>query len=315
MERLCQLGVMPQKITEITSRTNPRIKQLVKLRNGRKRRAAGVVLAEGVREVSRALMAGLKLREIYICEPVISQDDATQAAITELCGDLANHVQRFSVSREIMEKICYLDAPEGILAIFEAPNWGLEMMSEMLKQTQATGEGFTSSNGHGADKKVFLVCVQMEKPGNVGAMVRTAASAGIDGVIAANAAGYPVDIFHPNAIRTSTAAVFDLPTISADENEVIDWLVENHIKILAATPAGAVDYREADYANDMPEGNGVAIVIGPEDRGLSEMWLDATDKHQGQRVVIPNQSKIVDSLNASNAAAILMYEAMRQHSL
>ncbi|QDU32364.1 23S rRNA (uridine(2479)-2'-O)-methyltransferase [Poriferisphaera corsica] len=304
------------KMIEITSRTNPRVKELVRLRNGRKRRAAGVVLAEGVREVSRAVMAGLVMREIYVCETMVGKDDAVKAGVDEILSRVMGRedgVKLFGVNREVMEKVSYVDGPEGLLAIFEAPNWGLDKLVSGAVDGEVPTEG-----------GVYLVCVQMEKPGNVGAMVRTAAAAGVDAVIAANTAGYPVDVLHPNAIRTSTAAVFDLPTVSADEEEVIAWLVENRVRILAATPAGAVDYREADYgkgleadrgnrgAEGIGGGGGIAIVIGPEDRGLSNMWLEAADKYGGQRVVIPNKSGIVDSLNASNAAAVLMYEAMRQ---
>ncbi|QQE13335.1 RNA methyltransferase [Planctomycetota bacterium] len=301
---------------EITSRTNPRIKQLVKLRNGRKRRAAGVVLAEGVREVTRAIQAGLLMREVYICERCLDQDETVKGVVMELVEAADEKVQKFALSVEVMEKVCYVDSPEGVLAVLDAPNWGLDKMTEMVEaEKDDEGEDITASGGYGDEKKVFLVCVQMEKPGNVGAMVRTAASAGIDGVIAANAEGYPVDVFHPNAIRTSTAAVFDLPTVSAGEDEVLKWLTEHKIKLLAATPAGAVDYREADYVTGLVGGGGIAIVIGPEDRGLPNQWLEATDQNEGQRVVIPNKSKIVDSLNASNAAAVLMYEAMRQRGM
>ena len=311
-----------RKAVEITSKMNPRVKQLVKLRNGRKRRAAEVVLAEGVREVSRAVIAGMELRELYVCSAITERNEVVDRAVKELVrtecegDDEKRGAMLFEVNEEVMEKICYLDSPEGVLGIFESPNWGLDKFNRMLKGGMLEeGDDITASGGFGDEKKVLLVVVQMEKPGNVGAMVRTAAAAGIDGVVAANTAEYPVDVFHPNAIRTSTAAVFDLPTVSVDEEEVVEWLVRNKIKILAATPAGAVDYREADYCEGLAGGGGVAIVIGPEDRGLSKMWLDATDKNGGQRVVIPNQSKIVDSLNASNAAAVLMFEAMRQRGM
>ncbi len=148
----------------------------------------------------------------------------------------------------------------------------------------------------------MLVAVGTEKPGNLGAMVRTAAAAGFDAVLAADVPGLTVDPFNPNAVRASTGAVFSLPTVSAPEARVLAYLQRQGVRLLAAAPRAEVNYTDADWTGPL------AVVIGPEDRGLSDAWLDAAD----QRLAIPVAGGVVDSLNASAAAAVLLYEAARQ---
>ena len=272
---------MPRPL-QITSLTNPRIKQVVRLREHRQRRKAGAFIAEGMREVSRAIDAGLSVLEIHYCPTLLGEANWQQ-----LQPKLPASAQQIEVVDAVFRKMAYLREPEGILAVVEQPRWSLEGLT-------AKADAF------------YLVAVGIEKPGNLGAMVRTAEAAGCDAVLAA---GAPIDAFNPNAIRTSTCAVFTLPVVAADEAEVIAFLKARNCRILAATLEGAVAHTQADYSNS------IAIAIGPEDVGLSADWLAAADATAGQRVLIGMQGKLVDSLNASNAAAILLFEALRQRNL
>ena len=150
---------------------------------------------------------------------------------------------------------------------------------------------------------LYLVAVGTSKPGNLGAMARSAEAAGCKALLAC---GVPVDTFNPNAIRASTCAVFTLPIVNVEEAEAVNWLRGRGVRIAATTPdAGrAVFYTDADLTGPL------ALVIGPEDAGLGESWLDVADVC----VTIPTLGRTVDSLNAANAAAVLLFEAVRQRN-
>jgi len=190
-----------------------------------------------------------------------------------------------------MEKMSYHQKPEGVLAVFHQPT-----------PNQSLPAPDTNP--------LVLVAVGTEKPGNLGAMARTAQAAGAAALFAA---GSPIDRFNPNTIRSSTGAVFSLPILSMPEQDAIDQLKTAGYRILAATPHAAQPHHQTNF--DGP----IAIVIGPEDTGLSDAWLQAAD----ERMVIPmtnsshstppNES-LVDSLNASVSAGILLFEAVRQRT-
>jgi TrmH family RNA methyltransferase len=177
-----------------------------------------------------------------------------------------------AVSERVLAKMAYRAEPEGVIAIFEAPAHELP-------------RGGT----------LYLVAVGIEKPGNIGAMARTAAAAGADALVVADARA---DAFNPNAIRASTGAVFTLPVVEATREDVETLGVE----IAAAETAAATPYTQADLTKP------TAIVVGAEDRGLPEEWLQSADA----RVSIPVAAGAVDSLNAATAAAIILFEAVRQ---
>jgi len=177
--------------TTITSLSNPRVKQVVKLREHRTRRKTGLFIAEGQREVERAMVAGLMVDEVYVCPALLGDD---HASLSHWLPE-ALWINRADVTEQVFRKMAYMREPEGLLAVVRQPRWTL---ADVASPTLGA-RGF------------YLVAVGTEKPGNLGAMVRTAAAAGCDAVLAA---GVPVDAFNPNAIRTSTGAVFSLPVIS-----------------------------------------------------------------------------------------------------
>lgn len=273
----------------ITSFANPRVKRVMKLRKPRERRAAGVVLAEGEREVSRAVEAGLRVEELWVCPALLAKRGGMLPGVAALLR--GGRFEVMETEEKVFTKLTYRDDPEGVLAVLRAPDWSLDTLP-VTKDA------------------LVLVAVGTEKPGNLGAMVRTADAAGCACVLAPHGSsgtgdpsgGAAVDIYNPNAIRASTGAIFSMPTIACDDAAAIAFLKQRRLRIAATTPDAGTPYTAADLTGPL------AIVIGPEDTGLSSAWLGAAEL----RLSIPMHPRTADSLNASNAAAILLFEALRQ---
>ena len=274
------------RITPVTSTQNPRLKRLIKLRKPRERRAESVLIAEGKREVLRAHQAGLSLQELWVCPALLEQPMSD--AVACFGGSDATNLEFFEASEPVLSKAAYHRDPEGLLGVFSAPDWSLEQLPAPTEDA------------------LYLVAVGSEKPGNLGAMVRTAAAAGCDAVLAV---GPAVDVFNPNAIRNSTGAVFALPTVVVPEDDAaISWLNRHAVTIAAAITDQGSPCFESTLARPL------AVVIGPEHAGLNATWTEAANL----RLTIPMANSpesegVVDSLNAANAAAILLFEAVRQH--
>jgi TrmH family RNA methyltransferase len=243
----------------ITSTENPRVKDVLRWRKMRERRKDGVLLAEGPREVGRALAAGLVARHTYVAPELLPE--------WSLAGDEVEEV-----SARVLAKMGYRAEPEGVLAVFDIPHRELP-----------------------ANPTLVLVAVGIEKPGNLGAMARTADAAGADALLVAEAV---CDPWSPNAIRASTGAVFSLPILETTLADVRALPLQT----VAAVVGAAKQHTDADLTRP------TAIVIGAEDEGLPLAWRDAADV----QVSLAMRARIVDSLNASTAAAILLYETVRQ---
>jgi RNA methyltransferase, TrmH family len=266
---------------EITSTANPRIKQLVALLRRREREQAGVTLVEGRAELGLALAAGVRPRALYYCPELSGPGPAGPGpAGPDLAGDAAAlGAEVIRVSRPVFEKISYREGPDGWLAVVPAVEVDLEHIRL------------------GPDPLV-LVCAGLEKPGNLGAILRTADAAGVAAVIAAD----PVtDWGNPNVVRASKGTVFSVPVASGTSLLVLDWIGARGLRIVAATPDARQVVTEADLTGP------VAIAVGAEQAGLSEEWLERADV----RVRIPMFGR-ADSLNVSTSAAIITYEAVRQ---
>ncbi|MEM6507380.1 MAG: RNA methyltransferase [Planctomycetota bacterium] len=283
--------------TVITSLQNARVKALVKLRGQRGRREAGLFIAEGRRAVERAMMAGIRFVSVWLCGALLGDKMQEIESDLTVLPDLGNPFETVRVPASVFKKIAYVREPEGVLAVCEARAWS--SVDQLRRPNNPDHPGFVDTGGGSID----LVAVGTEKPGNLGAMVRTADLAGCRSVVAA---GTPVDIYNPNAIRASTGAVFVVPTLSMSEEDAIAMLKEKNIRILAAVVDGQVEHTEADYSGS------IAIVIGPEDRGLSDLWKRAAADTDGQTVRIATQAGSADSLNASVAAGVMLFEARRQ---
>jgi RNA methyltransferase, TrmH family len=268
---------------KITSADNPRVKSAVRLRDRKERDATGRFLAEGTREVARAIAAGLKPVEFYACQTLLKSQISSALASLGITQEIQDTCQVYDVSESILAKAAYHDRPEGIIGVFEAPIRSLDTLKPP------------------SSKALYLVAVGIEKPGNLGALARTASGAGAHGLIVADGV---CDAFNPNAIRASTGAVFTLPIVPGSHQQTLAFLQKHNITLLVSTPSDAAIYTQADMTGS------VAIAIGAEDQGLSDDWLAA-----GKRIRIPMAQSPVDSLNASVAGALLLYEAVRQRSV
>jgi TrmH family RNA methyltransferase len=243
----------------ITSPDNPRVKEVLRLRRSRERRRSGLFVAEGLREVERALAAGLTTREIYFAPELLPEWSHG--------GD--------EVSARVLAKMSYRAEPEGVLAVVEIPRHALP-----------------------PDASLLLVAVGIEKPGNLGAMARTADAAGVSVLLVADANADP---WNPNAIRASTGAVFTLPIIEVTRDEVHALPQQKVAAVLGAH----LRHTEADLTRD------TAFLIGAEDTGLDDAWRAIANTEVG----IPLRGAAADSLNASAAAAVLLFEALRQRDV
>jgi TrmH family RNA methyltransferase len=265
---------MAQAGVEITSPANARVKQLVALRHRRARDRAGVTLVEGYVELGLALAAGARPLTLYVC-PDLAGGDA-QPMIDRVAG-LGAEVVR--VSRAVFGKIAYRESPDGWLAVLPQVPTGLNQLDL-------------------GPRPLVLVCEGVEKPGNLGAILRTADAVGVAAVVAADPG---TDWGNPNVVRASKGTVFSVPVASAPSAEVLAWMAERSLSLVAATPDGDTLLTDADLSGP------TAIVVGSEARGLPEAWLDRADV----RVRIPMFGR-ADSLNVATSAAILLYEAVRQ---
>lgn len=261
----------------ISSLHNPKIKNLLLLQQkSSERRAQNKFIAEGKRELSHCIDAGLKINSIFYCPSILGKGDNA-----DILTKLANNITRYEVSEDVYNKLAYRENTEGILAEVFTPNQGLENLEI-------------------GPKPLIIVMESVEKPGNLGAILRSADACGADAVIVCDPL---TDLYNPNLIRSSIGAIFTVPCIACSSEECIEYLKRNHIQILTAQLQDSSVYYDTDMTS------GTAIVVGTESTGLSNLWRDAADKH----IRIPMRGKL-DSLNVSVSAAILLFEALRQRN-
>lgn len=271
------MGSVDAPVEKVTSLQNPRVKQLVKLRDRRVRDAAGLFLVEGYREVARALAAGVKPGEFYYAPDwFLGENEPALIAQARQAG-----AQVFELSKEAFAKCSYRDRPDGLLAV--APQWRRALEDLALRA-----------------EPLLLVVEAIEKPGNLGTILRGADAAGCDAVIVCDAV---TDIFNPNVVRASTGVLFSVPLVVAESAQVCAWLKAKGIRAVATTPAAETLYTAADLRGPL------AIIMGSEQYGLSEFWLKASD----QTVRIP-MAGMADSLNVAMATIITLFEAVRQRN-
>ena len=302
---------MTLHLPTLHSADNRRIKAAVALRRHRHRRATGQFVAEGLRQVTRALDAGLALGHGFVCEELLRTHQADRVdTVVRHASAAPGAAPWFSVSERLMRKMAYRQNPSGILAVLDRPGWTLEALefgvdgaSVAVEPSAANTDPhpglpkFTAPQG-GAD--LWLIAVGMTKPGNLGAMARSAEAAGAWGMFVADG---EVDPFNPNAIRASTGAVFRLPLVCAASDRIHAFLRRRRARIVAAVPCANSSYTALNLTGP------TALVIGAEDRGLTPPWIE---NREVEAVAIPTLGHVVDSLNASAAAAVLLFEAVRQ---
>jgi TrmH family RNA methyltransferase len=259
----------------ISSVQNPRVKAAARLRERSGRNDQGRIIIDGVREITRAVEAGVELVEVYF--------------FRELCADESHErllktvkqvgVEQIEVTPHVMEKLAFGNRVEGVVAVAKPPKKDLMGWQSPADALVAVVEG-------------------AEKPGNLGAILRTADAAGVSAVVVADGG---TDLFNPNAIRASLGAIFTVPTFSVTSAAAIEWLRKERFRVFAARVDGSTNYTEADFAGR------TAIALGSEAHGLSAIWHAA----EINPIRVPLVGS-VDSLNLSATAAVLFYEALRQ---
>jgi TrmH family RNA methyltransferase len=270
------MSPMPSPAPSIqTSLANPRIKAAAALRDRRERDRAGLTLVDGAREVRRALDAGAAVAEAFVCEPLLAGPDA-RLALDLLRG---RGIPLQPVSEAVFARIAFGQRAEGLVAVVRIPSTALDHL--VLPETP-----------------LVAVVEGVEKPGNLGAILRSADGAGADAVVAASPR---TDLFNPNAIRASAGTIFSLPLAAGTTAETLDWLAARGLRIVAARVDSDSVYSDIDLTGPL------ALVLGSEAEGLSESWHGPAI----EAVRIPMLGA-ADSLNVSVSAAILLYEARRQ---
>lgn len=263
-------------IDPLTSVQNPRVKRVVKLRDRRSRDQEGVFLIEGYREILRASERRLPMEELFVCSELFlgENESALIERVVRDCGAVV-----IETTATVFAKMSYRDRPDGMLAVAPQPDWSLGRMP--------VGE-----------RPLVVVATSIEKPGNLGTILRSSDAVGVTGVIVCD----PVtDVFNPNVVRASVGTLFTVPIAVASTHQARTWLREHAIRTVATSPAASVVYSDADLTQSC------AIVLGSEQYGLPEDWLTSTDL----QVSIPMRGA-ADSINVAMAATVLMFEAQRQ---
>jgi RNA methyltransferase, TrmH family len=266
----------------ITSLKNPLIKQIVGLKDKRDRDRLGLFTIEGEKELLHALTNGIAIETIIYCGEILSANPRLNclSAIRQAAAASAAAITDWvEVSPPVFAKMAYRDATGGIIAIAQIPDDSLESITL-------------------SDSPLLLVIEGIEKPGNLGALLRTADAAGVDAVILCDPA---IDLYNPNVVRASLGAIFTVKTVIDSCENVIYWLKRHQMQIVTATPAASTSYTHMDYTGP------TAIVFGSEKAGLSPCWR----QQKFTSVTIPMRGQM-DSLNLSTSGAILLYEAVRQ---
>ena len=260
---------------QISSTQNAYIKELLKLQEkSRERKKKGLFLVEGQREISLVLKGAYEIDTVLFVPELFSEEN-----LTEIKNQTANCIE---ITKEVYQKLAYRDTTEGIIAVVKTKSFDVDSIE------------FNTTT------PLVLVMESIEKPGNIGAMLRTADAANVDAVFIANP---KTDIFNPNIIRSSVGCVFTNQIGVGSSEEIIAFLQKHHIHIYSATLQNSNEYHKNDYTK------GTALVVGTEATGLTQIWRDEAT----QNINIPMQGEI-DSMNVSVAVAILTFEAKRQRN-
>ena len=265
-------------LQSITSAQNPKIKDFLALQEkSRLRREKGLFVVEGRRELLHCLEAGFSPRTIFVCEEILGAGE-----MEAVLGAAGEGCTVFSVSANVYDRMAYRSGTEGVTAIMQARNLRLEELR------------FRN------EEPLIVVVEAVEKPGNLGAILRSADAAGADAVIVCDPL---TDLYNPNLIRASIGAVFSVPMVAASSAETIEWLRSRCVTIYTAQLQDSSWYYDCDMKK------ATAIVMGTEATGLTGIWREAANRH----IRIPMLGKL-DSLNVSVSAAVLLFEAVRQRN-
>lgn len=258
---------------KITSLQNTRIKNIVKLGKAKERREQDLFILEGARELTLALSGGYKPDSVFVCPELFTKTDYPHV-LDSITEDLI-----YEVSQQVFEKVAYREGSDGLIALMKPKQHSLVNLS-------------IKSN------PFIIILEAVEKPGNLGAILRTADATQVDAVIVCDP---QTDVYNPNAIRSSVGCIFTVPVAVCSSTEALVWLKQQGITSYAAELQASEWYQDVNYTTPS------AIVMGTEADGLTDFWLNNADK----RIKIPMRGKI-DSLNVSVSTAVITFEAMRQ---
>lgn len=259
----------------LTSVQNPLVKQVVKLKDRRHREEQGLMVIEGYREIARALENGIRIKQLFVCGERAQNEHAE--CIIEQARQAGSEI--LEIDLRILEKIAYRENPDGLVAVAKQPTWSLQEFQ--LKECP-----------------LVVIAAGLEKPGNLGSILRSVDAAGADGVVVCDGITDPAN---PNVIRAATGALFTVQLATADPEETLSWLAKNGIHVLAASPEGRNEFWDTDWQKPC------AIVVGTEHAGLDKRWRESAD----ETVRIPMKGQ-ADSLNVAVTTALLLFEAVRQ---
>ena len=265
----------PLPVPDLTSVANPRVKAVVRLRDRRERDRTGLTIVDGSREIRRALEARVVVEEVFVCERLVAGPEA-RAALDLL---RARNVRTTTTTEAVIEKLAFGNRTEGFVAVIRQPHASLADLAV-------------------PEDPLLVVLEGVEKPGNIGAVARTADGSGADALIVAATGADP---YGPNAIRASAGIIFALPVAVASARDIIAWLTGRGIRIVAARVAADRTYTDTDLTGPL------AVVLGSEADGLTDAWVGDSV----EAVRLPMRG-VADSLNVSVAAAVILYEAGRQ---
>lgn len=267
------------EIKQISSLQNQWVKKTLLLKEkSRERKKEGLLVLEGKRELQLALKGGFELQALFFYEEII-----TEKEVHQILEESKTSTTVISIAKEVYQKMAYRETTEGLLAIAKSKEQSLDELSFKT------------------DTPLILVAEAPEKPGNIGALLRTADAAKLDAVIIANPKG---DLYNPNSIRSSVGCIFTNQIATGTTSEVIAFLKDKNIDLYSAALSASNPYTEVDFRGAS------AIVVGTEATGLTEEWLE----HSRQNIIIPMRGEI-DSMNVSVSAAIIIFEALRQRGL
>lgn len=262
-------------LRQITSRKNPRVKDAIKLRGRRARQRQGRFLIDGVREIQRAIDAGIELEETFVSDG-FQENDVCQLLVDQL---KTSGNQVIYVTEEVSRKLVYGGRDQGAVTVARTPTITLDELKLTASPMIAVLEG-------------------VEKPGNVGAILRIADAVGISALVVT---GKGTDLYNPNTVRASVGTLFTVPVCMASIRETLAWLSQYNLTVVATSPDGATCYSDVDFVA------GFAAVLGSEASGLSPAW----EASGITSVRVPMQG-VGDSLNVAATAAVIFYESLRQ---
>lgn len=255
----------------ITSHQNPKIKNIIALEKARERKSQNLFVIEGIKELSLAAEGKYKINSVFFCPEIISV-----AAVRKI---IKQENLLIPVQQSVFEKMAYRDSTGGIIAVAEQKKHALE-------------------NIQLGKNPLLLILEAVEKPGNLGAVLRTADAARVDALVICDP---QTDFYNPNVIRSSVGCIFTTQIASATSEETMAWLKKNNIRTFATYLKASTPYYKIDFTTPS------AIIMGTESTGLSDSWI----QHADNTIIIPMQGKI-DSMNVSTAAAVIVFEAKRQ---